>query len=285
MANIKTHTNETQDGRTSLGVEQFLIAPYGTTFSATSSGPDCRINVNSPPAGFLWLGAVDEDSVSVTYTREKHELVGGVLKVKQQTWVTGVGANLNFTLRDYRGNVLKFALGNDTTTNLVGTTLGTDASTVSSVVSRQVICLDTVPASIVAGNQIVFSTASSVTYSYNEGRISSVTSVAGGVVLTLVDSLETTPAVNELGAKMFSQTSYAGTTANKHFALIGVADLVDGIQIQHFASKVAPVGDWTEEIRPDSHTKIPCAFEAFGVEDSQASNEVVVFRRTDVRSF
>ena len=285
MANTKTTTNEPQEEHVSIGVEHFFIAPQGTTFSATSSGPACRVNITSPPAGFLPLGAVDEGTVSVTYNRSKFELIGGVLKVKQKTWVTEIGANLNFTLRDCRGKLLSYMLGNGKMTNVVGTTLGTDSATVSSVVSRQVIWLASYPTSIVAGNDLVFSTASSLTKSYNEGRISSVTSGASGVMVTLVDSLDTVPVANELAAKLFAQHNYAGTTVNNYYVLLGVADLIDGQQIQHFASKVAPMGDWTEEIRPDAVTTIPCAFEAFGQEDSQVDNEAVVLRRTDVRTF
>lgn len=281
----KTHTNEAIEEHVSIGVEQFFIAPEGTAFTATASGPDCRVDITSPPAGFLPLGAVDEDSVSVTYNREKYELIGGVLKVKQKTWVTGIGANLNFTLRDYRGKRLQYMLGNGKMTNVYGTTLGTDSATVSSVVTRQQICLSVNPSSIIAGNDIVFSTASSLTDTYNEGRVSTVASIAGGSLVTLVDTLDTAPVANELCAKLFAQHNYMGTTVNRYYALLGVADLVDGQQIQHFASKVAPMGDWTEEIRTEDHTKLPCAFEAFGEEDSQADDEVVVLRRTDVRTF
>lgn len=281
----KTYNNEPVEEYISIGVEQLLIAPEGTTWSV-SSGPAMRLNINSPPSGFRHLGAVVDDSPSVKITKGAYELKTGVLNVLRKRYVNDMSATFTARLFSMRGIDVMYALGNGYFTHISGSAVGTDCSTVASVTSRRVITLvGSDVSSIIPGNAVVISTVASINKTYNEGIVSSVTIGAGFYDLTFVDSLDTLPVANERAAKLYATKVPGGTSVNKYYVLLGVADTSDGWQIIHHFPKAIPSGEWTEEIRRDKATDIPIEFAAIGQESSAWDNELIVLERFDVRSY
>lgn len=280
-----TKSNEPVVAYISIGIEHLLIAPEGTTWSV-SSGPAMRISINSPPAGFRHLGAVVEDSVTVKITKTAYELKTGLVQMLRARWVNGVDAMMSARLLSMRGIDVMYALGNGYMTHISGSSAGTDCSTVASVTSKRVITLvGSDVASIIPGNAVVISTVASINKTYNEGIVSSVTIGAGFYDITFVHSLDTLPVANERAAKLYSTKVPGGTSVNKYYSLIGVADTADGVQIVHYFPKVIPSGEWTEEIRRDKATDIPIEFVMVGQEDTDWDSEVVPGVRYDTRSY
>ncbi|GAF82357.1 unnamed protein product, partial [marine sediment metagenome] len=71
-------------------------------------------DVDTPPTGFTALGAVVEDSVSVTGEREKFQLMTGIPSVEQFAAVTSMTARVEFSLHAISNTAIKYALGINT---------------------------------------------------------------------------------------------------------------------------------------------------------------------------
>jgi hypothetical protein len=56
-----------------------------------------------------------------------------------------------------------------------------------------------------------------------------------------------------------------GTSHIQFYQLLGVADFLDGAQVQHFMPKVTAAEDFEEMIRPDKEGQTPLSFTAYGV--------------------
>ena len=274
----KTYNNEIQEEFVSIGVMHLLIAPFGTAFTTTSSGPTSRVNVSSPPSGWRHLGAVEEEVMGVNVSREKLDLKSGVNKITRKTWVIGTDGEITASLRDIRGSQLKYAMGNTQILHVYGTTFGTDASTVLSVTTDKVITVSGYPTSIVVGNVMLVSAVATLAAVYVDGVVSAVTSTGDGTDITFIDTLEVTPVVNDIAAKHFNTRNIVGTNENTEYALLCVSDLLDGQQILHHFSKVVPAGDWAEEIRPETPSTMPIQFTASGEEDEAIGGSILCKR-------
>jgi len=193
----KTYNQTIQSHELSMAIERFMIAAYPQAFSAA------RVDIDSPPAGFVDLGAVVEDTPSVTITREVYELKTGIPKVTQLQVVTEMSAEVSFSCYSNTNFHAQFSLGNDTS-------------------------------------------------------ITTVTTIASGAVAT----------------------EYYGKSTLQKFALLGVADFLNGSQVIHDFTKVAPSGDWTEEIRPSDAYAIPMTFSAMGVSTTiNSCTELILGKR------
>jgi len=111
----KTYNNTLNTIEVALGIERFLIAPYPTAFTAA------RVDISSPPAGFMDLGTIVEDSPVVRYTREYFELKTGLPRTLQYRKVVEVNAEIEFKVYSHSWWQSQFCLGNDTTITTVTT--------------------------------------------------------------------------------------------------------------------------------------------------------------------
>jgi len=107
-----------------LAVEQFLIAPYGTSYSCTEP-----VDPDSPPSDFLSLGAVVEDSPTVTISREKYTLDTGIPRSRAYEEILGVNATVSFRLYSNSYYQAQFALGNESDITTVTTIASGDIQT------------------------------------------------------------------------------------------------------------------------------------------------------------
>lgn len=195
----------------SVAIEQFLIAPYPQVFSPA------RIDLANPPAGYVHLGGVVEDTPSLSISREKYQIITGIPRVPQYQAIIGVNGKLEFSLWSNSYHKVQYALGN-------------------------------------------------LWYSYNSVTTTSVTT------LTTIASGE-----------VFTQ--YLGTKNINEFALLGVADFINGAQVIHELGRCSPADDWQESFKPDAAGQVPMSFDLLGYETTLGScTELIVGKRHYISS-
>lgn len=63
-----------------------------------------------------------------------------------------------------------------------------------------------------------------------------------------------------------SAAQWIGKSQILNYAIIGVADFINGAQVVHYFPKVSPAGDWEEMFRPDAVNGMKYTFNALGYE-------------------
>lgn len=161
----------------SLAIEQILIAP------STQAWTPGRVDLGSLPTGFLNLGAVVEDQVTLTFTRELFQLETGIPRVLQYSAVTGLRGRLEAQFHSISNTIMAYILSN----------------------------VDPVDVSTI-GNRVAM-----------------------------------------------------GTSKQKEWHILGVADFIDGQQIVHDMGKArAGAGDMQDAFRPTQNGRIQGRWELFG---------------------
>jgi len=78
--------------------------------------------------------------------------------------------------------------------------------------------------------------------------------------------------------QVFSQ--FIGTKDINYYALLGVADFLNGVQVVHEFGKVVPSEDWTETFRPDQAGQVPITFDCVGYQTTLGScTELILGKR------
>jgi hypothetical protein len=202
----RSYNNAIAAHEVSVAIERFLIAPYPQTFTPA------RIDLGNLPAGYIDLGAVVEDSVTVTMSREKYQLITGLPRVIQYQAIMGVTGKIEFSLWSNSYHKVQFALGSG------------------------------------------WHTYSGVTTT----SITTLTTIASGEVFT----------------------QYLGTKDINYYALLGVANFIDGTDVYHEFGKVSPADDWQESFKPDAAGQVPLSFDALGYETTLGScTELIIGKR------
>jgi len=189
----KTYDNEIIEAEVSLAIEQLLIADYPQEWDPCSG----RIDVNTPPAGFTNLGAVVEDSPTITIRKEKYQLKLGLPKALQYEAIIGVDGELTISVYGKSNAIVSKALGVD---------------------------------------------------------------------------------VQECSTPGITRAPF-GRTQLKKYALLGVADFLDGTQVVHYFPEVSAKTEYTENLRPDDAGKIALGFDAYSYISSAHGNERIVGER------
>jgi hypothetical protein len=239
-----TYSNEIKKATVSLGIERLLLAPEGTAYTPA------RIDISSPPSGFIDVGAVVDDSVSVSITRDIKKLLTGIPKGPKRQWVVEIGAEVTGRFITNDNAVLEYILGNVYKYNEFKTTVPASLTTIDSVTDRDVLTLAASPGvGWFVGDFVATSTTTTgLATTANMARISSIS----GLNIYFSDyTFNNTPAASDYAAVVKLTRMPFGTSQLKKFVLIGVADLVDGYQIQHYMPEVSPTGDWSEMIQPE----------------------------------
>lgn len=253
----------------SLAIEQLLIAPEGTAWTPA------RVDNDSPPTGFVNLGCVVEDTPSLVISREKFELDTGIPRIRQYEVVTGMNGTFNLTLHSDSWRKLQWALG-----NYSAVASPTQTVSISSVTNRNTISLATTSGSLPVGRQIIIASSAALAERTDaiETQIASVAANALDLYLTPTPIRTPTAGMYVYYYNIVSQAF--GTSKNSRYALLGVADLLDGSQIIHEFRKVSPAGELNIQITPEQNVRVPMSFNAFGfaVTDARFGNisELVV---------
>jgi hypothetical protein len=253
----KSYLNTIEDIEVSLAIEQLLVADYQQSWAAA------RVDVASPPTGFVSLGAVVEDSPTMTYSREKFQLQTGIPMVTQFESIQSMEGRFECQLHSNSWRKVQYALGNYT-----AVASATVVSTVESVVATNHFTLTEAPTSITRWRTYIFG-AVEADFDDVDGVESTVTSI------TSVESLytiyvEPTPTKTVaadwvVGVYDYVRQVFGGSTI-KYYKILGVSDFVNGVQVVHQMFKVSPTDEFTEEFRPDTNSRFPLAFSALGVE-------------------
>lgn len=248
-----TFTNNINEMEVSLAIEQLLIAPEGTAWTAGRVDPD------APPTGFVNLGCVVEDTPSLTISREKFELDTGIPRIRQYEVVTGMNGVFACQLHSDSWRKLQWALGNYT-----AVCSPTQTVSISSVTNRNVITLSTTSGSLPVGRQIIIA-ASAALAEHTEAIETQIASKhSNGLDLFLQPTPIRTPTAGHYVYYYNIASQAFGTSKNSRYALLGVADLLDGSQIIHEFRKVSPAGEIQIQITPEQNVRIPLSFNAFG---------------------
>lgn len=255
----QTFNNIPYEKEVAIAIEQILIAPFPTSWTpAKLTDP-----VDTPPVGFRNLGAVVEDSVTLTITREKFQLRTGIPKVLNYEAIMGVSATLEASLIARRGRLAGFAMGNVKPINMLA---GTAVTTLSSVTNRAIVTLVASPnVAWAVGDLIGFSTTTpGLVDTEQDAYISSI----NALTVVFSPAFPDTPAVNNLVQKISGIRNPFGTSGIRKFHVLGVADFIDNIQVVHQFPKCDSSGDWTEQFRPDQEGRLPMKLEALGYQSS-----------------
>lgn len=262
-----------QEGReVSLAIERLLIAPKDTAWTPA------RIWVDSVlPTGFADLGAVVEDTPTITVSRTNFELRTGIPQILRYQAVMGVDGTFAIQLHSNSPRKVQFAMGNVAPVNMVANTPWPVVSTPAPSTRMSL----TLSASLAlnVGDYIVAATnASTLGVTENEAHISS---ISAAVIYFNSPGLPNTPAVGDFVTKLTGVRLPAGTSKLKHYRLLGVADFIDGVQIVHDFQDAMPGGEWTEAIKPTENGKIQLTYSALGYSTSTygATSELIIMER------
>ncbi|MCK9596422.1 hypothetical protein M0R19_04520 [Candidatus Pacearchaeota archaeon] len=253
MSNPSTSTyqNLIVEEEISLAVEQFFIAPEGTAYTPG------RVNASSPPSGFVALGAVVEESPTVNITRSLYQLSTGVPKTLQYQKVMEFGAAITATLFSFDPKKVQYALGNVDPTNVIETT----CVSLASVTDKETITLSGSPATAWAVGDYI-ATASSTTGVVTTSNLARISSINGLTIVFSSYTFDNTPASHDYVSKVSVTMLPFGTSQLKKYVLLGVADMIDGPQAQHFFKKVSPAGDWSHSLKAEA-SQMPINFTAY----------------------
>lgn len=255
----KTYTNEITEHEVSLAIEHILVAAVGTAVTT----PGGRIDIEAPPSGFTHLGCVVEDSPTLTVGRSKYQLQTGIPSVLQYDAVTGLTGQFSASLYGHSNQKVKYALGAVNPIYTFGASTTFTAGTYASVTGYISFAASTT--SLTVGDIIAISEAGTVGSLANTLSTlyeAEIITLAAGTV-TAKGLRRTITATGAFGKVTNSRICYGTTQITKYY-LIGVADFLDGFQLQHHFYKVSPGGDFTENIQPGQAPTLNTAWDMYG---------------------
>lgn len=273
----KTFTNVINESEVSLAIERLFISEFPQAYSPA------RIDVDSPPTGFFDLGAVVEDSPTFTTERTKFELDAGIPAVRQFEAITGLSGTFEITLHSFSWRKLQFALGNYSAVSSF-----TEITTIASVTDKNTVTFANTSdvESLVVGLQFAFAAAAANLDDPDtpESKVASITN--DGLTFFIVPTPVKTPVAGDVVAYYDKVEQFFGTSQIRQHVLVGVADFLNGQQIQHHFFKVTPAGEFTEAINPTENARTSLQFTAFGVSRSDvpgaSSEELAIARRIQI---
>ena len=188
----KSYDNTIIEAEVSLAIERVLIGPYTATWDPSTG----KIDISSPPANFIDLGAVVEDSPTLNITRTKFQLELGLPKALQYEALMGVKGEMTLTIYGKSNDIAKYGTG----TEIVS--IGTQ------------------------GTRVAY-----------------------------------------------------GRTSIQKFAILGVADFIDGTQVVHYFPKMSLKPEYVEAIKPDQVGMLPMGFDAYSHISTIHGSERIVGER------
>jgi hypothetical protein len=263
----KTYQNLIQESEVGLAIENILIAPYGTSWTPG------KIDISSPPSGFTHLGAVKEDTATLSVTRSKFQLKTGIPQALQFEAVMGLDGKFGIVLYARSSRKLQYALSNVSPTN-IGITNHTTITTASAT-TVQVASIGSLGPNM---GVITAATTLGLDTTDSDNVISAFGTGANTLVATMKFAFSTVP-TGTLASITGTSLPY-GTAILRKFTILGVADFTDGVQVVHFMKKVAASGEMTEEIHAGDVVKVPLQFDLYATTTtSYGGTENVVAER------
>jgi hypothetical protein len=247
----------------SLALEHLLIAPYGTSWTPG------LVNISSPPAGFLHIGAVTEDSPQLQVTKQFYQLQTGIPKVLRYTAVVGLQGDFQCVAISNRNTRAYWALGGLPPYHLPNTPAG-GFSYVHSVVDRTSVLVNStaMAAAIVAGQIVVTDTSANILSTLNEAFVSSIAAVTGNTLYQVTlfgpDYFPALPVQSQPFFVEAHQRYAMGSEILPSFHLLGVADFLSGEQIIHDMAFARPKAQFQDLFRNANEVRVSMMFDLFG---------------------
>ena len=262
MAHEKTYDRPIESDRTSIGVEEFLIAAFPCPFDPANGGlpSTVRVSVTSPPPGWKRLGRVENGSAELRLERAPTRYHGGPSGELLYQRAELTLARVSFRIQSLSNRDVRYAWGDCASVNLYGADPLSDATTIASVVSPTRF---TLAGSIADCSWVLISPVSSLGASDNDSRVASLS--PNGAEIFLAAPASETPAAGWAVARLYGTRQSVGPDERREFSLLGVADTVDGWQILHYFPRVVAAGRWTERISPDRPACVELHFDVCAV--------------------
>jgi hypothetical protein len=252
---MKAYENPIIEREVSMAIERILVAPYGTTWSPTVIvGLD---NTVLPP-GFRDCGAVVEDSVTATWTREKFQLKGGLPRVIQYESVLGVDGRLQAMLHSNSPRKMAYSLGNLDPIN----TWAGSPTTITSVANNTQISVSSATG-FRAGDTVLLSTPGAANLEVCDIE-ADISSISGTTLYFSAPGPGLFPTTSLVAAKLTSVKQAVGTSQIKLYTILGVADFIDGVQLIHYIPKAASGGEVQEGGRAGENWRQPVQWDIYG---------------------
>lgn len=283
----KSYTNEIEKFAVTIGLQQLLIAPEGTAYAGT------KIDITTPPAGFIPLGAVVEDAPQVTISKEKFQLRTGIPRVLVYEAVVGLAGEIQTVFHSYLNFHAFMGAGGPKPLN-VRITAHDDpnAPTVSAAPAptRTSVAISNITA-VVVGMRVATDSDSNLSTTYNKAFVKTITpgtSPAG----TLTLSGTGFPFVPVVGQKLVALDKtklLLGSSQVPYFRLLAFADLLNEAQVVFDFQRVTPRGNWQEKLVPGQNVIQPAVFDlegytvaGYGTADELGLAERIDFNPTKV---
>lgn len=266
---FKSYVNDITAEEVSIALEHLLVAPYGTAWTIG------RVDVSSPPASFIHLGAVAEDSPQVSVQKNKYQLATGIPATLRYQAVVGLAGAIQMTLLSNRNSRIYHALGGIKPQHAANTPAEAWAVVTSTGAGSHVrtsFYVNSIAhaAAVTVGNMIVVDTSATILTTLNEAFINSI--VAGSFAegngylfyLSNPDGLPRAPANREPMFRILHNRYAMGTIVLPQFRILGVADFLNGSQVVHDFQRVQPMSQFVETLRTGQEARVPLGFDLFG---------------------
>jgi hypothetical protein len=225
---------------------------------------------------------VVEDSVALTFSQQKYRLETGIPRILQYTAVLGITGRLEASLHSFSPRKVAYALGNVDPVNTVATIYA--AGNTPGVDWYTAVDFATAPGGLKVGDVVVAAaTSPGLVTSDNEAEVSSF-----GVGVNTLTVYFTSPGFpTQIGtgwslAKVLMVAQPLGSSKQKSYHVIGVADTIDGYQVVHDMqmARVAD-GDQQHAFRPTENARAMLRFDLLGYSVSRYApdSELVVAER------
>lgn len=264
---MKSYVNSIIQEEVSMALQHLCIAPYGTSYDKT------RIDVSSPPAGFLHLGAVVNDSPAVQVTKQKYQLPLGIPDVVSYEVVMSIrgeiGAVLisNSTLKSYMAGG-----GAPPVHYPIVAHSGSAAPVVTAdTITRTVLSVNTT-AGFVVGASVVTDSSGNIGSSLN---VTYITSVGGGNIYLSGDGFHFIPVAGQPVMQILRDEYPLGTSRIPYWKLLGVADFLNNGQVVYEFGRATPRGQWSEALRVGTEARVPVVFDLQGYVDPVTGENII----------
>jgi len=258
---MPSFVNEVTRREVSLAIERILIAPSTQVWTP---GRITLSNTQLPP-GFRDLGAVVEDSVTLTFSKEAFELYTGIPRVLQYTAIVALSGRLEVQFHSFSPRKMAYALGNVDPVNYFATIYALHANTAQNY--DQITVNTPGYGGLKVGDVMIAApTTPDLSTTDNEAEIASFGTGANTLQINMTaPGFPTKPETNWFVAKLTQVAQPFGTVKIKEFHILGVADTIDGYQIVHDLAKArVGAGDFQDGFRPTENAKIQAVWSLLG---------------------
>lgn len=254
-----SYTNTLTLEEVSMALEHVLVAPYGTGWDRSAP-----IDVSSPPAGFIHLGAVQNDSPNLVVNKTKFQLFTGIPAVLAYEAVVQMAGEFGIVFHSNQNFKAYFGTGGAKPRQIPIVAHSPIASAAPAVtattLSRTCVSVSTVTGFRV-GMLVATDATSLVPDSYN---IAFISAISGSNLILSHEGFPFIPVVGQPIIGVLRSEMAFGTRQIPYFHLLGVADFIDGAQAIHDLGRATPRGQWGEQLRVGQDVREQAMFDLQG---------------------